>query len=219
MRFSKIFGIGLPRTGTTSLNTALNSLGISSIHFPFSLYQSNDLAILNKYTAFTDAPIPLLYQYLDQTYPNSGFILTKRPLEDWLNSMAWLLSEGPALWGWKAEYDHYHEEFFGSAQFEQEIYRAKYESFHVEVSNYFRGRNNLLLLDLNVGYGYSELCQFLDLPISLDPYPRSNESRGVKKLQAFAYQVGKWHKGLEKNIRKVDYYMNRIQSIYRKFNT
>lgn len=30
----KVFGIGLSRTGTTSLGTALNQLGIKTIHYP-----------------------------------------------------------------------------------------------------------------------------------------------------------------------------------------
>lgn len=48
MRFSKIFGIGLPRTGTTSLNIALNQLGLASKHFPFELYNPQDHASLNQ---------------------------------------------------------------------------------------------------------------------------------------------------------------------------
>ena len=93
MRFNKIFCIGLPRTGTTSLDMALNTIGIKSIHFPFSLYETDDLSILDQYIAFVDTPIPMLYQKLDKICPGSGFILTARPLEGWLKSMEWLLRE------------------------------------------------------------------------------------------------------------------------------
>lgn len=213
MRFSKVFGIGLPRTGTTSLNTALNTIGISSVHFPFSLYETSDLRILDKYTGFVDSPIPFLYRQLDEMYPDAGFILTTRPSEQWLTSMQWLLEEGPKIWEWKPAYDTYHADLFGSPQFELECYQKAYDNFHLEVHGYFENRDNLLTLDLSVSYGYKELCSFLEVPVHEDEYPRGNKKRHARRLQSLARQVGRYNQPCEQLIRRLDYYILRLKEL------
>lgn len=213
MHFSKIFGIGLPRTGTTSLNTALNTIGIPSIHFPFSLYESADFSILEQYTGFVDSPIPYLYRQLDEMYPDAGFILTTRALDQWLTSMQWLLEEGPNIWEWKSIYDTYHADFFGSTKFDRECYQKAYHDFHRKVQDYFDGRDNLLILDLNIGYGYEELCHFLRIPVYEGEYPRGNEKRRASKLQKLAYQIGKYNQPCEHLIRRLDYYILRLKTL------
>ncbi|MEL6603249.1 MAG: sulfotransferase family protein [Cyanobacteria bacterium J06614_10] len=213
MRFSKVFGVGLPRTGTTSLFQALNQINVPCIHFPFTLYREGIRApLLERYTAFVDTPIPLLYQELDAAYPGSGFILTKRPLDDWMRSMEWLLTEGRQVWAWKPEYDAYHQKFFGACVFDSMLYREKYETFHRTVVDYFSERDNLLVLDLAKGYGYRELCQFLDVPLSTAPYPRGNSSREARSLQKLASRVRRVHPALEIPIRRLDHSVNRLRS-------
>lgn len=219
MRFSKIFGIGLPRTGTTSLNLALNHLGIPSIHFPFSLYEFSDFSILEQYVGFVDTPIPALYQQLDQLCSNAGFILTTRPVEQWLVSMEWLLREGPYIWGWKEVYDSYLVDFFGSARFEMSVYRSQYEMFHAEVMEYFKERDDLLILDLSTGYGYSELCHFLGLPLPQAEYPRGNEMREVNVLKKLAYRIGKQSPLSEHWLRRLDHYHHRLSDRIKAFLT
>lgn len=215
MRFNKIFGIGLPRTGTTSLHIALMTLGISSIHFPFSLYEAQNWTILNQYTAFVDTPIPMFYKKLDQLLPDSGFILTTRPLEDWLNSMEWLLTEGAKIWGRTPKRDKYKKEFFGSEEFDSELYRARYCSFHDEVKQYFAVQDNLLVLDLGQRYGYKEICQFLEIPIYQEEYPRGNQSRHATFLQRIAYQAGKHNRSVEKLVRYLDRYSRRAMQHFK----
>ena len=101
----KIFGVGLSRTGTTSLNRALQILGINSMHFPCDkttrqeLYEffarqsqgmpiapSISLSALNYCDAITDTPACCIYKSLDVVYPNVKFILTIRDKTSWLNS-------------------------------------------------------------------------------------------------------------------------------------
>lgn len=217
MRFSKVFGIGLPRTGTTSLNIALNQLEIASKHFPFELYTNNNQLLLNQYTGFVDNPIPFMYKELDTSYPQSGFILTTRPIDGWLKSMKWLLSEGHSIWEWKPEYDEFHEKFFGASTFNHEIYESFYYSFHSQVFEYFKGRDDFLVLDISVGYGYKELCNFLDVPVVDMQYPRGNETRQARWLQRLAYRTGQDGKPIGKTIRRLDHYFQRIQNLIIKY--
>src|SRR5215217_9330431 len=92
---SKVFGIGLSRTGTVSLAEAMNVLGIKTIHFPCDeqtfedLRMGNyDLRILEEYQGAVDTPVAPFYAQLDSHYPNSKFILTVRDKQSWLKSCA-----------------------------------------------------------------------------------------------------------------------------------
>jgi hypothetical protein len=216
MRFSKIFGIGLPRTGTTSLDIALNTLGISSIHFPFEIYERQNYSMISRYQALVDTPIPMFYRELDKLYPKSGFILTTRPVEDWLLSMEWLLTEGKRVWPWKKIYDRYNCEFFGSSDFKLELYENKFENFHHDVKEYFRGCDNLLTLNLLDGYGYQELCTFLEIPILDREYPQGNGARRADIFQLIASKFGQKHQKIEFVIRRFSHYQNRLMSKLRK---
>ncbi len=95
----KVFGIGLSRTGTTSLTHALTIMDYRTNHFPHDdefrrevtdyLEQGGDrleLSVLNEYDALTDLPICCIYEGLDRAYPGSKFILTVRDKETWLAS-------------------------------------------------------------------------------------------------------------------------------------
>lgn len=90
----KIFVTALPRTGTSSLEHALRGLGYRTVHFPHTLFDNMQDEVLVHNDAFTDLPIPLLYQELDQLHPGARFIHVSRDLSSWLDSMEWLFSSG-----------------------------------------------------------------------------------------------------------------------------
>src|ERR671913_366476 len=90
----KIFGLGLSKTGTSSLSEALNIIGINTIHYPFDDATYNDLTggnydlqILKTYQGIVDIPVAPYYAQLDKTFPGSKFILTVRDMEPWLRSV------------------------------------------------------------------------------------------------------------------------------------
>jgi hypothetical protein len=182
----KVFGIGLSKTGTSSLDLALNELGIRSIHFPSDwtthreLLEGNyRLSILQQYQAATDIPIAPFYAQLDAIYPNSKFILTLRDQESWLHSVR---HHWEFMWQW-AEHDRHFREFlsfitvlvFGSHQFEPNRFREVYERHQNNVREYFRERpHDLLILDICSGQGWERLCPFLGLPVPARPFPVAN---------------------------------------------
>ena len=67
---SKVFGIGLSKTGTSSLAKALDILGYKTLDNPgIERYlagniDSLDKELLDTYEAFTDTPIPSFYREL-----------------------------------------------------------------------------------------------------------------------------------------------------------
>lgn len=76
-----IFGVGLHKTGTHSLNLALRELGYKSMH----KLVLEDLS-LEEYDAYCHPPVCSIYRQLNVLYPNSKFILTTRETETWLRS-------------------------------------------------------------------------------------------------------------------------------------
>lgn len=95
MKSVKVFGIGLQRTGTTTLGKALSILGYKTRGFSLdccNLYRDNKMQDLMKLTrqfdSFNDWPWPLIYKDLFKEYPTAIFILTVRKDEaTWLGSM------------------------------------------------------------------------------------------------------------------------------------
>lgn len=186
----KIFGIGLPRTGTTSLDTALRHLKIRSVHTVIELYQNPQSQLLDRFQAFGDSPIPLLYPELDRRYPGSRFILTRRGLEPWLKSMEWMFTHGKVKWRWNYYIHAYHQEFFGTRVFDAAKLTEKYHAFHAQVDAYFRDRpQDLLVIDLDRGFDMARLCRFLGKPETDIAFPRSNQRDETTALRRFAYGV------------------------------
>jgi hypothetical protein len=91
----KVFGIGLMKTGTSTLGRALHALGYR--HRPFypklirQLYRGETSELWNvadRYESFEDYPWPLVFKEIDERYPEAKFILTvRRDSETWYRSM------------------------------------------------------------------------------------------------------------------------------------
>jgi hypothetical protein len=187
---SKVFCIGLPRTATSSLAEALKAHKVSTVHFPFALYEKGiDAPVVSSYTAFVDTPVPLLYQDLDRHWSNAKFILTVRDKSSWLESMKWLREEGGKIWQRRPAYDVYNRDFFGTAEFDKERLSAVYDDYHADVNSYFEGREqDLLTLDVTESVNTRPLVDFLGIDDESIPWPRTNEAREPTVLQSLAYQ-------------------------------
>lgn len=87
-----VFGIGLSRTGTTSLNSALGILGFRSFHLPpITRIDGDDCSFvwpwwMNKYDAATDLTVAAVFRDLNRRFPNAKFIYTTRDIDNWLIS-------------------------------------------------------------------------------------------------------------------------------------
>jgi hypothetical protein len=192
---TRIFGIGMHKTGTTSLHTALEILGYSSGHWKSvewakSIY--DDLtwkkrpAALEDYYALSDLPIPLFYRELDSLYPRSKFILTLRDERAWLASVQrhWsIANEFRDTWNKQNNFPLYlHRELYGQEDFDAEVFIRRYRRHNSEVLEYFKDRkSDLLVMDMSSGAGWPELCGFLrrGVPNALYPHQfKSNPAAG-----------------------------------------
>lgn len=180
--FNKVFGIGLSRTGTKSLTAALEALGIPCQHFPSieANIRSGDYRLpqLETYRALTDTPIVRIYKELDRAYPGSLFILTTRSVESWLQSCeGYFRAKDAAERGTPLDHlNRFHRLYtYGCEGYVEERFRQVFTDHEADVLRYFSGReSDLLVLDLEAGDGWRELCGFLSLPMPEVPFPRLN---------------------------------------------
>lgn len=176
-RSDKVFGIGLPRTGTTSVAAAMMELGFRTCHACF------DDALFDLGDAFFDTPVYVDYPRLDQRYPGSKYILTWREPHAWFASFTRNL--GPYFQRLRTEEFLTAEaqvdrrcyiEAFGANTPDEESFVARYWEHRRQVEDYFRDRpDDLLVFDLNErGDPWGPLCKFLGLPRPVIPFPHMN---------------------------------------------
>ncbi len=193
----KIFGIGLPKTGTSSLGRCFEILGLSKA--PYNLELINNVAggerqgldeMVAKYDSFEDWPWPVLYQELDQAYPEARFILTLREDEHvWLRSLQKHTARNT-----QANSKWLREKFFGHQDPWQggDHYKAFYRKHEEEVKCYFSGRpEKLLIVNWESGDGWAELCAFLGYPVPDIDFPHINPAEGNSDFRKFLRGIKK----------------------------
>lgn len=187
---TRIFGIGMHKTGTTSLHHALTILGYDSAHWKSvhwakkiwdEMIETGKSPTLEKSYAISDLPMCLLYKELDEAYPGSKFILTLRDEKSWIESVRkhWGINNPfRAQWSRDAFTNQIHRELYGQTEFDANLFISRYRRHNAEVREYFRARpRDLLVLDVDDGAGWYELCGFLRKPVPSMPYPRRNQSQ------------------------------------------
>src|SRR5271155_5357200 len=189
---TRIFGIGLHKTATTSLHVALCTLGYDSAHWPSGdwardiwdeMNAGGRSKTLERSYALSDLPICLLYQKLDAAYPGSKFILTVRDESKWIESVRahWSYERNPHRWEWDTYpiSNRLHQALYGRKTFDAEVFLSRYREHNAEVLRYFGSRvgtlreySDLLVMDMDAGADWLELCRFLGKPVPRAPYPK-----------------------------------------------
>jgi hypothetical protein len=174
----KVFCIGLSKTGTRSLHDALELLGFRSVHWggpelstavrrgpeiraavERALAEGRPLLDdLDEADAYSDIEaLSRHFDVLDRQYPGSRFILTVRPMEEWLRSR------------------QRHVESNDGTVLEVDLdgWRADAIAHEARVRQHFADRpGDLLVLDISAGEGWERLCPFLGVPVPAVTFPR-----------------------------------------------
>lgn len=183
---TRIFGIGMHKTATTSLHTALKILKFDSAHWKSAhwakaiwseMIAMGKSSTLEQHYALTDLPLPLLYKQLDKAYPGSKFILTVRDEQKWLRSVekhwSYDYNQFRASWDHDPFSHRIHKELYGINTFNAAVFLAKYRQHNAEVKDYFKSRpEDLLVMHMDKDEGWAELCSFLNCPVPVISYPR-----------------------------------------------
>lgn len=183
----KVFCIGFQKTGTTSLYAALEQLGYKTAAVIGRDWSAERLAAdgaaacikaAREFDAAQDMPWPIFFRELDAAYPGSRFILTVRDPEKWFASI---------------------EGHFGANEGEMQAFvygrgaaapagnKARYletlRQHEAAVRAHFADRpNDLLVMNLEAGEGWAELCAFLGAPVPADPFPTRNKASDRQTL-------------------------------------
>ncbi|MHA3702247.1 sulfotransferase family protein [Jatrophihabitans sp. YIM 134969] len=181
-----VFGVGLNKTGTTSLAAACKILGFRTLHHhalrlsPAEINARLDRAAaeqvspfrhaarLRTFRAFFDVrAVSRHFDHLDRQLPGSKFVLHTRDVEAWLDSRAQHVARNAESGrsAWTAE--------------DREASRALYERQTARVTSYFADRpGDLLTIDVTAGQGWDVLCPFLGVPVPDQPFPFANRAPG-----------------------------------------
>ena len=182
VRTSKVVGIGLPKTGTTSLGYCFRRFGFKHQTFDMELalkVKRNQIDEVmteaEKHESFEDWPWFLLYREFDQKFPNTKFILTlRKDTTTYVKSLQGHHDrEGirnkdfikPHWWDEVQGMDPHEWDYDSSAQ--------RYERHNRAVLNYFAGRidKDLLVVCWENGDGWDQLSRFLNKRTPDEPFP------------------------------------------------
>ncbi len=178
--FNKIFEVGSPKTGTTSLGNAFKKLALTRKGWDPYLYEqckrgdfTETFEVANMFDTFVDGPWHDfdLYQELDRRFPGSKFILLERDLDEWSIS---------------------HEKYFSAdinasgippaflirnyKEMQKQIIAEHLEKYK-NVKAYFNKRpQDLLIMNVCRGDGWEKLCPFLGFSTVSSSFPCDNKS-------------------------------------------
>lgn len=206
----KIFGIGLNKTGTTSLKIAMNDLGyvVGNQRMAEALIDDWAVRDFNKLIQychtgqfFQDSPfsIPFTFIPIHQAFPDSKFILTIRDNpEQWYNSITKFHAK---KWGkngriptkedlMNATYlekgrpwksNRYVFETPEDDPYEKDTLIEYYNRHNASVIDYFRHRpGQLLVLNVSEEGAYQKLCNFIGKEALYDSFPWENKTKEIK---------------------------------------
>ncbi|MBI3557093.1 MAG: hypothetical protein HY074_12590 [Deltaproteobacteria bacterium] len=175
----KIFGIGMHKTATSSLDRAFKILGYRSTHWDnhAAFYKAllsgaaGDLdAAMQGFDAASDLPLPLMFRELDAHFPGSRFILTIRDAERLATSAE------NHIGGRRLDVEEFL--FYGVWKFDRQRCLDRYREHSQSVLSYFKNRpEDLLVLDITAGEGWARLCPFLGRAIPDTAFPHIHKGK------------------------------------------
>ncbi len=166
----RYYGIGLSRTGTTSLFTVMIRFGFKAFHNPAPQFWEQRA----EYEFMNNLPVPARFEQLDSEFPGSKFIYTYREVDSWVHScdllVQRLLNVNP-FYDWMEEY---HMEMYGHPTFDEACFRAAHARHDKHVREYFADRpDDLLIMDITQGDGYDKLIPFIGMENLKFPWANS----------------------------------------------
>jgi hypothetical protein len=187
----KVVGSGLGRTGTKSMQTALNMLGFGPCHHMVEVFRQPETMqlwvdasegrpdwdqIFKDYRSVVDYPGAAHWRAIADHYPDAKVLHTVRDPGKWFESTQATIfaPRGGARQGG----DSLQERFFASfmapmqSRIDDRAFMTDYFRRHTEAVKAAIAPERLLVFE--VGEGWDRLCKFLDVPVPDEPYPSEN---------------------------------------------
>jgi|TARA_S200002703_G_scaffold159186_1_gene171790 hypothetical protein len=191
----KVFGLGMFKTGTTTLEQCLRLLDMKHVDldtdyvyfngdaqgylrrnvedivvdYDYDNFTTEELAIMQRvtenYEGFSDHPWMWTFKECYKMYPDAKFVLTVRKDSETLANS----DRNFFLMHGATE-----EDLPDASEF---IHR--YETHNAAVREFFKDKDNYIELCWETGDGWKELCDFLGVEVPNIPFPHAN--KGVYK--------------------------------------
>lgn len=192
----KLIGAGFGRTGTMSMKTALEMLGLGPCHHMKEIFAHPEQRemwrsmanggprdwdkVFENYNSSVDWPSAYYWRELAEFYPDAKVLLTVRSSESWYDSISKTIFKvlqeedepngiGSVLIG---------DNTFGGNLTDRDHAISVYEQNTADVKSAISADR---LLVYSAGDGWEPLCEFLDCPVPSEPYPRSNSTDEFNK--------------------------------------
>lgn len=190
-----VIGAGVGRTGTYSLKLALNRLGVGPCHHMEEVLhnmavqvplwveaiadQPDWSAIYAGYESAVDWPTACFFRELAEAYPKAKFVLTRRDPQRWADSF------GATIYKLIGERRQAPEEVRDWLEMAHDVIAKTGFPMGLkaeELAAAFEAHNNAVidaipadrLLVFEVKQGWGPLCEFLDVPVPDEDFPRTN---------------------------------------------
>lgn len=188
---NKLFIIGLPRTGTTSISVALLEHDFMVAHTAFTKHAFELADVISDAPCFSD------YKELDVLFPDSKFVYLDRDLDKWVPSAQMLLQKmearldpitgvfSPVL---KRSFNEVFELTTTNDPYTKDHLEACYLKHKTEVFEYFKNRNDFISVNVSHEKSLQTLLGFLGLKVkSNSDFPHLNIGRHVAGWKEFKH--------------------------------
>lgn len=200
-----VIGSGLGRTGTKSLQTALNMLGVGPCHHMVEVFAHPDSmalwveagrgrpdwdTIFADYRSAVDYPGAAYWRELAAYYPHAKIIHTVRNPDKWFESTQATIfaPDGPVAGAVKAGNGVMSDFFTGitapmAGHLHDRAFMTGYFRRHSEAVRAAIAPDRLLIYE--AGQGWEPLCRFLGVSVPDQPYPsENNRAEFIARVQA-----------------------------------
>ena len=186
----KVVGSGLGRTGTKSMQTALNMLGFGPCHHMVEVFGHPETVplwieagagrpawdkIFAVYNSMVDYPGSFYWRQLAAYYPNAKVLHTLRDPDKWFDStQATIFEPGSRVTEQEGPMAAFFASFLGDirAHLHDRAFMTAHFRRHTEEVKRAIAPERLLIYE--AGQGWEPLCKFLGVPVPDAPYPSEN---------------------------------------------
>ncbi|SDE08191.1 sulfotransferase family protein [Glycomyces harbinensis] len=194
----RVIGAGLPRTGTMTLKSALETLLGAPCHHMAEVFRNLETdppaflaaargaptdwdAVLAGYAAAVDWPSSAFHAELAERFPDAVVVLSRRKdFDTWWTSCNDTIFTGMdggdfATETWAAMIAAIWDRTFeGAPRTDRDAVEAAYHRYHERVRETIPPHR---LVEFTTGAGWEPLCDALGLPVPAEPFPHLNTTR------------------------------------------